>query len=88
MGTIECVCDPPIPLAEEEGSESVGVPGVSGVCKPGLRLQSANAERALMQAMVANARCQLGERPLLGAAGIAPVCEKDSDMHNARCTAM
>ena len=36
-----------------------------GSCQPALRLLDADAERALLQAMSANARCQLGEPPAL-----------------------
>ena len=55
-----------------------GVPGVGEICKPGLRLQSADAEQALMQAMVANARCQLGECLIMRTAGIASACGGDT----------
>ena len=67
MGSVEAACDPPIPLGRpgevDPGSEEPGASGAGDCCKPALRLQNADVERALMQAMMANARCQLGERP-------------------------
>ena len=62
---MEAACDPMIPLGRpgevDPGSEEPGASGAGDCCKPALRLQNADVERALMQAMTANARCQLGE---------------------------
>ena len=65
VGSVEAACDPPIPLGRpgevDPSREERGASGAEECCKPALRLQNADVERALMQAMMANARCQLGK---------------------------